>query len=58
MPSVTKDEVKIINATDYATLAHGETTDLKGVEIDDWQEITKDFIETMAQLVKEEIEGN
>jgi len=28
MPSVTKDEVKIINATDYATLAHGETTDL------------------------------
>ena len=28
MPSVTKDQVQIINATDYATLAHGASTTL------------------------------
>jgi len=42
----------------HKKISHGETTDLKGVEIDDWQETTKDFMETMAQLVKDEIEGN
>lgn len=39
----------------HKKISHGETTDLKGVEIDKWQETTKDFMETMAQLVKDEI---
>jgi uncharacterized protein (UPF0332 family) len=40
----------------HKRIAHGETTDLKGVEIDKWQESTKNFMDVMAQLVKGEIE--
>ena len=35
----------------HKKIAHGEITDLKGVEIDAWQARTEDFIRTMAQLV-------
>ena len=40
----------------HKQIAHGETTDLKGVEIDKWQKSTRNFMDTMAQLVKDEIE--
>lgn len=55
--------LKMNYITDYRDLlvlhkkiTHGEITDLKGVEIDKWQEKTEDFLKTMAQLVKEEVE--
>ena len=41
----------------HKKITHGEITDLKGVEIDDWQEKTQEFIKTMAQLVNSEIGG-
>ena len=41
----------------HKKITHGEITDLKGVEIDDWQEKTQEFIRTMAQLVNSEISG-
>jgi len=41
----------------HKKIAHGEITDLKGVEIDKWQEKTENFLKTMAQLVKGQIEG-
>lgn len=57
---VEKGKLKLKYVTDYRDLlilhkriSHGEITDLKGVEIDDWQEKTQDFMRTMAQLVKE-----
>ena len=37
----------------HKKIAHGEEKNLKGVEIDDWQEKTEEFLEVMAQLVKE-----
>jgi len=37
----------------HKKIAHGEITDLKGVEIDDWQKRTEEFISVMAQLVSE-----
>ena len=37
----------------HKKITHGETTDLKGVEIDEWQEKTEDFLKTMAELVNE-----
>lgn len=37
----------------HKKIAHGEISDLKGVEIDDWQERTKEFLETMINLVNE-----
>lgn len=37
----------------HKRIMHGEIKDLKGVEIDAWQEKTEDFMRTMAQLVKE-----
>jgi predicted nucleotidyltransferase len=37
----------------HKKIAHGEIKDLKGVEIDDWQEKTEKFLEIMAKLVKE-----
>jgi predicted nucleotidyltransferase/uncharacterized protein (UPF0332 family) len=37
----------------HKKIMHGEITDLKGVEIDTWQERTEDFLRTMAQLVNE-----
>lgn len=57
-------KLKMKYVTDYRDLlvlhkkiTHGEITDLKGVEIDQWQEKTEDFLRTMALLVKNEIEG-
>jgi len=41
----------------HKKIAHGEIKDLKGVEIDKWQEKAEDFLRTMAQLVKDQIEG-
>lgn len=41
----------------HKKIVHGEITDLKGVEIDKWQEKTENFLSTMAQIVKNEIEG-
>jgi len=35
----------------HKKISHREITDLKGVEIDDWQEKTEEFLEVMAKLV-------
>ena len=40
----------------HKKISHGEIKDLKGVEIDDWQEKTEEFLKVMAQLVKELID--
>ena len=40
----------------HKKISHGEIHDLKGVEIDMWQERTQDFMRVMAQLVKELVE--
>ncbi len=40
----------------HKKIAHGEEKNLKGVEIDNWQEKTQEFVEIMAQLVKELID--
>jgi len=37
----------------HKRIAHGEEKSLKGVEIDDWQDKTEEFLEVMAQLVKD-----
>ena len=37
----------------YKKISHGEMTDLKGVEIDDWQNKTQEFISVTAQLINE-----
>lgn len=37
----------------HKKITHGEIRDLKGVEIDDWQEKTEEFARVMAQLVNE-----
>ena len=37
----------------HRKIAHGEISDLKGVEIDMWQEKTEEFVKVMADLVKE-----
>ena len=37
----------------HKKIAHGEIKDLKGVEIDDWQQKTEEFLNVMAKLVKE-----
>ena len=37
----------------HKKIGHGEIKDLKGVEIDDWQEKTKEFIDVMAKLVND-----
>lgn len=39
----------------HKKIAHGEVKDLKGIEIDDWQEKTEDFLKEMTRLVKENI---
>ena len=41
----------------HKKIVHGEIKDLKGVEIDDWQEKTEDFLGTMAKLVNEIVGG-
>jgi predicted nucleotidyltransferase len=40
----------------YKKISHGEIKDLKGQEIDVWQERTREFIDVMANLVKESID--
>ena len=37
----------------HKKISHSEIKDLKGVEIDEWQERTKEFLEVMAQLVND-----
>jgi len=37
----------------HKQISHGDVKDLKGVEIDEWQARTKEFLETMANLVNE-----
>ena len=39
----------------HKKIAHGEMTELKGVEIDDWQERTQDFMRAMADLVNQNV---
>ncbi len=40
----------------HKEITHGKITNLKGVVIDDWQEKTEEFLNVMANLVKEIIE--
>ena len=40
----------------HKKIAHGEITDLKGVEIDMWQERAQEFLRVMANLVNELIQ--
>ena len=37
----------------HKKISHGEITDLKGIELDEWQDRTEEFLRTMAQLVNE-----
>lgn len=37
----------------HKKIAHGQIKDLRGVEIDTWQERTKEFIDVMARLVND-----
>lgn len=37
----------------HKKIVHGEIKNLKGIEIDEWQEKTEEFLSTMAQLVKD-----
>ena len=37
----------------HKKIAHGEIKDLKGVEIDSWQDKAEEFLEVMAKLVKD-----
>ncbi len=39
----------------HKKIVHGEVTDLKGVEIDEWQEKTQDFMNMMAELVNQTV---
>ncbi len=40
----------------HKDISHGKIHDLKGVEIDKWQEKTERFLETMAKLVKDYVD--
>ncbi len=40
----------------HKKISHGEIKDLKGVEIDNWQSRAEEFLNVMAQLVKDLIE--
>lgn len=40
----------------HKKISHGEIKDLKGVEIDEWQDRAEEFLDVMAQLVKELID--
>ena len=42
----------------HKRIEHKEIVDLKGVEIDDWQEKAEEFLNVMAKLVKEIIDSN
>jgi len=39
----------------HKKISHGEITELKGVQIDDWQEKTSEFVSVMADLVNKNI---
>jgi predicted nucleotidyltransferase len=39
----------------HKRITHGEINDLKGVEIDDWQEKTQEFMRVMAGLVNQSV---
>ena len=39
----------------HKKIAHGEMTELKGVEIDAWQERTQEFMRVMAELVNQSV---
>jgi predicted nucleotidyltransferase len=39
----------------HKKIVHGELTELKGVEIDDWQARTQEFMKVMAELVNQSI---
>ena len=39
----------------HKKISHGEISNLKGVEIDDWQDKTEKFLDEMIRLVKENI---
>ena len=41
----------------HKKIVHGEIKDLKGVEIDAWQEKTEEFLKIMAELVNEILGG-
>jgi len=60
---IDKGKLKMKYATWYRDLlmlhkkiVHGDITDLKGVEIDLWQDRTQDFMRTMADLVNQLVE--
>ncbi|MDO8528468.1 MAG: nucleotidyltransferase domain-containing protein [Nanoarchaeota archaeon] len=40
----------------HKQISHGETRDLKGVQIDMWQDRTEDFMKTMVELVDKLVE--
>lgn len=40
----------------HRKIVHGDMTDIKGVEIDEWQERTDEFIRVMAELIEKTIE--
>lgn len=40
----------------HKQIVHGKIHDLKGVEIDAWQDRAEEFLEIMARLVKENVE--
>ncbi len=40
----------------HKKIAHGEVKNLKGIEIDSWQEKAEEFLEVMANLVKDLVE--
>jgi len=40
----------------HKRIIHGETTDLKGIEIDAWQERTQEFMKVMAELVNQNVQ--
>jgi predicted nucleotidyltransferase len=39
----------------HKKISHGELTELKGVEIDDWQARTQEFMKVMAELVNKSV---
>jgi predicted nucleotidyltransferase/uncharacterized protein (UPF0332 family) len=41
----------------HKSITHGKVKDLKGAEIDEWQERAEDFLRTMANLVKELVDN-
>lgn len=42
----------------HRRIVHGEVKDLKGIELDQWQQRTEDFIRTMAKIVDDIFSGN